>query len=230
MGWCPRRGLCHPHAPAGPTARTLRPARRRSASRDLSCAGRASQGCPPRPAAQGAPASAYRTRSVDAALAQQDPDGRGVPVGAAQPVVDDRDVGPELADVGRAELADLELDDDVAQLLDGEHSGPAPARRRRRRTGPAGRPAGQRHAVPERQQRLLQPVDQRLLEVAEHVRVPDQLLRELGVRRRQRRGEVRRRLPDPLVQPGPDPGGPARPGTSRTRSSRGRTSPAPAGC
>ena len=151
MGWCPRRGLCHPHAPAGPTARTLRPARRRSASRDLSCAGRASQGCPPRPAAQGAPASAYRTRSVDAALAQQDPDGRGVPVGAAQPVVDDRDVGPELADVGRAELADLELDDDVAQLLDGEHSesstssSPSPSNRTCR---PAGRPTPCRARTP----------------------------------------------------------------------------------
>jgi len=65
-------------------------------------------------------------------------------------------------------------------------------------------PADERHAVPERQQRLLQLVHQRLLElplrsplgqrqVVEHVRVAHQLLRQLRVRRRQGGGEVRRR-------------------------------------
>ncbi len=69
-------------------------------------------------------------------------------------------------------------------------------------------PAGERHPVPERQQRVLQPVHQRLLELAlrdplrqrqvvEHVRVAHQLLRQLRVRSRlgwrQRR---RRSAPD----------------------------------
>jgi len=36
-----------------------------------------------------------------------------VPVAAAQPVVDDRYVSAELADVRRVEPADLQLDDDV---------------------------------------------------------------------------------------------------------------------
>jgi len=66
--------------------------------------------------------------------------------------------------------------------------------------------------VPERQQRVLRPVHQRLLELAlrdppgqpqvvGHVRVSHQLLRQLRVRRRQRVREVRRRRPDPPGQP-----------------------------
>jgi len=46
-----------------------------------------------------------------------------VPVAAVEPAVDDGDVGPELADAGRVEPADLELDDDVAQLLDQAQQG-----------------------------------------------------------------------------------------------------------
>jgi len=76
-------------------------------------------------------------------------------------------------------------------------------------------PADERHPVPECQQRLLQPVHQRLLELAlrdplgqgqvvEHVRVADQLLRQLRIRRRQRGREVRRRRPRPLEQAGLD--------------------------
>jgi hypothetical protein len=43
-----------------------------------------------------------------------------VELGAAVLVVDDRDVRAELADVRGLELADLELDEDVAQLGDVE--------------------------------------------------------------------------------------------------------------
>jgi hypothetical protein len=57
---------------------------------------------------------------VVTAGAQQDPDRRGMPVRSAQLVVDHRDVEPERPDVVVPELADLELDDDVAELLDVE--------------------------------------------------------------------------------------------------------------
>ena len=57
---------------------------------------------------------------VVAAGAQQDPDRRGMPVRSAQLVVDHRDVEPERPDVVVPELADLELDDDLAELLDVE--------------------------------------------------------------------------------------------------------------
>jgi len=44
----------------------------------------------------------------------------GVAVGLAQAVVDEGDVGAEQADVSRFEPADLELDDDLAQVVDVE--------------------------------------------------------------------------------------------------------------
>jgi len=93
-----------------------------------------------------------------------------VPVDAPQPVVHDRDVGAVLTDVGGVEPADLEFDDDVAQLLDVEQQqvqhqlvavdvdvDVEPHL-----------PADERHAVPKRQQRVLQPVHQGLLELALH--------------------------------------------------------------
>jgi len=94
---------------------------------------------------------------VVGSLAQQEPDRRGVPVRPSQPVVDDCDAGAESADVGRVELAELQLDDDVA-LLDREQQqvqdelvavdvdvDVEPDL-----------PADERHALPERQQRLLE--------------------------------------------------------------------------
>lgn len=49
-------------------------------------------------------------QGVVLALAQQDPDHRGVPVGSRQPAVDDRDVRAGLTDVRRVEPVDPELD------------------------------------------------------------------------------------------------------------------------
>jgi len=51
---------------------------------------------------------------------EEDADGVGVVVGFAQAVVDEGDVGAEQADVSRFEPADLELDDDLAQVVDVE--------------------------------------------------------------------------------------------------------------
>lgn len=57
-------------------------------------------------------ARASRTTLFVAAGAQQDADGCGVKLGLSQVLVDPGGVEAELAEVGRLETADLELNDD----------------------------------------------------------------------------------------------------------------------
>lgn len=57
---------------------------------------------------------------VIAARAQQDSDRRRVHCRLAQLVVDNRDIEPELSDMGRLEPAETEFDHHVADLRDVE--------------------------------------------------------------------------------------------------------------
>jgi hypothetical protein len=132
---------------------------------------------------------------------------------AASAVVDEGHVEAQLAGVLGLEGADLELDDDVPQLLDVEQQqvedvlvavDVEPDL-----------PVDEREPGAELPQGLDEAVHQRLLEVAfgdllaqleevEDVRVLGDLLRELGVRRRQGRAEVGRRRAQPRVRAGHD--------------------------